>query len=193
MKKIILASGSPRRKTLFEWAELPFEIVVSDADESFNQSDSPSDIALSIACKKNIAARAIMNNEQASSIVVSADTIVVLDNKVIGKPQDRDDAICILQQLSGKTHRVITAVCISDHQKEYTFFDTTHVTFHELTDEQITHYVDHYKPFDKAGAYAIQEWIGVVGIRAIEGDFYNVMGLPISRVVTTLKTEFFTG
>ena len=193
MKKIILASGSPRRKTLFEQAELSFEVIVSDTDESFNEADSPSEIAISIALKKNRAVRALINQERSDSIVVSADTIVVLDNEVIGKPTDRLDAISILQQLSGKHHSVITAVCISDHAKEYSFFETTGVFFHILSDEQIIHYVDQYKPYDKAGAYAIQEWIGVVGIQAIEGDFYNVMGLPISKVLTALKNEFFYG
>lgn len=192
MKNIILASGSPRRKTLFEWAELPFEILVSDADESFNQSDSPPDIALFIARNKNRAVRSMLTIHKTSSVVVSADTIVVLDNTVIGKPRDRTDAINILRQLSGKTHSVITAVCITDEQKELAFYDTTHVSFHELDDDQIKHYVDRYKPYDKAGAYAIQEWIGVVGIRSIEGDFYNVMGLPISRVVSVLKNDFLS-
>lgn len=192
MKKIILASGSPRRKTLFEWAELPFEIMVSDIDESFDQNETPPDIALFIARNKNRAVRIMLNNHDTSSIVVSADTIVVLENKVIGKPIDRSNAIAILKQLSGKTHSVITAVCISNQQKEYAFYDTTYVSFHNLTDEQIQHYVDNYKPYDKAGAYAIQEWIGVVGIKSIQGDFYNVMGLPISRVVSVLKQEFLS-
>lgn len=192
MKKIILASGSPRRKTLFEWAELPFEVMVSDIDESFDQNDTPPDIALFIARNKNRAVRMMLDNQHSSSVVISADTIVVLESKVIGKPSDRNDAITILNQLSGKTHSVITAVCISDEQKEFAFYDTTYVSFHELTDEQIQHYVDRYKPYDKAGAYAIQEWIGVVGIKSIQGDFYNVMGLPISRVVSALKHEFLS-
>jgi septum formation protein len=112
---------------------------------------------------------------------------VVLENEVIGKPVDRADAIEILKALSGKTHKVITGVVLLQHEKEIAFADTTEVSFHELTEEQITFYVDHYQPYDKAGAYAIQEWIGVVGIRSINGDFYNVMGLPVSRVIRELN------
>ena len=191
MKTIILASGSPRRKNLFEWAELPFEVIVSDTDESFDEADAPADVALHIARKKNQAVAEMIENSRSSSVIVAADTIVVLENKVIGKPKDRKDAIEILKRLSGQTHSVITAVCITDDNLEHSFYDTTYVSFYDLSEEQIVHYVDHYKPYDKAGAYAIQEWIGVIGIRSIEGDFYNVMGLPISRVVNILNKEFF--
>ena len=191
MKKIILASGSPRRKNLFEWAELPFEVIVSNSDESFDEADAPADVALNIAKKKNQAVAEMIEDRRSSSVVISADTIVVLENKVIGKPKDRNEAIDILKRLSGQTHSVITAVCITDDKIEHSFYDTTYVSFYDLSEEQIVHYVDHYKPYDKAGAYAIQEWIGVVGIRSIEGDFYNVMGLPISRVVNILNKEFF--
>jgi len=193
MKKIILASGSPRRKMLLEWAEVPFEVIVSDTNESFSSSLSPSAVAVSIAQKKNQAVVEQLQNEISNAIVIAADTIVVLENEIIGKPVDRINAIEIIQKLSGKKHEVITAVNIRDDQKNIHFYDVTEVVFHELTLEQISHYVDQYKPYDKAGAYAIQEWIGVVGIQSIHGDFYNVMGLPVSKVLKVLKEDFHVG
>jgi septum formation protein len=193
MKRIILASGSPRRKMLMEWAEITFEIIVSDIDESFPDDLNPVDVALFIAKNKNKAVFESMETEddKTDALVISADTIVVLNDEIIGKPLNRDHAIQILQKLSGQKHAVITAVVMRNSQKEIAFADTTQVTFHELTKDQIVFYVDHYKPYDKAGAYAIQEWIGVVGIKSIEGDFYNVMGLPISRVVNFINSVFF--
>ena len=119
--------------------------------------------------------------------ILAADTIVVCNDKVIGKPKDREDAIKIISELSGNTHQVITGVALLCQGNETLFSDTTTVSFHELTQAQIEFYVDKYKPYDKAGAYAIQEWIGVVGISSIQGDFYNVMGLPVSRVVKGLS------
>jgi len=192
MKNIILASGSPRRKMLMEWAELNFEIIVSDADESFPNDISPKDVALLIAKNKNIAVFEKLQSIQPTNnfLVISADTIVVLHGEIIGKPANREHAIDILQKLSGQKHEVITAVVMKNNLKEIAFADATQVTFHDLTPEQIVFYVDNYKPYDKAGAYAIQEWIGVVGIKSIEGDFYNVMGLPISRVVSLLNSSF---
>lgn len=190
MKKIILASGSPRRKMLMEWAEFSFDVLVSDADESFDPEESPANIAISIAEKKIQAVLELKQIDLTNSIIVAADTIVVLEGEIIGKPADRADALGILKRLSGKKHQVITAVCVQDDQKKTVFHDTTHVSFHALSEEQIIHYVDHYQPYDKAGAYAIQEWIGVIGIQSIEGDFYNVMGLPVSRLVHTLKESF---
>ena len=134
--------------------------------------------------KKAIAVREKVKD---NSIIIAADTIVVLGNEIIGKPADREHAIKILSQLSGQKHQVITGVVITDHRNEIAFSDITDVWFHELSQEQISFYVDKYKPYDKAGAYAIQEWIGVIGIKNIRGDFYNVMGLPVSRVVQELK------
>jgi len=182
---IILASQSPRRKQLLEWAEVPFEIMVKETDESYPSNLSREDIAIHIARNK---ALAILKDGHITKPVLAADTIVVLEEKVIGKPIDREDAIAILSGLSGKKHRVITGVVILHQEKEVAFADTTEVIFHELTREQIVFYVDKYKPYDKAGAYAIQEWIGVVGIKTVSGDFYNVMGLPVSRVVQALRT-----
>lgn len=183
MQKIILASQSPRRKQLLEWAEIPFDIIVSDTDESFSAGLSFEEAAIHIARNK---ALAVVSQNKDQLPILAADTIVVCNEKIIGKPRDREDAISILGELSGNTHEVITAVVIHQNGKEIAFADTTSVTFHPLTKDQIIFYVDKYKPYDKAGAYAIQEWIGVVGIKSIEGDFYNVMGLPVSRVVKEL-------
>ncbi|CAN5876169.1 Maf-like protein [soil metagenome] len=183
--KIILASQSPRRRQLLEWAEIDFEVIVSETDESFPSNLSFENAAIHIARNK---ALAVKTKTELTIPVLAADTIVVCDNTIIGKPVDRDDAIRILEKLSGKQHMVITGVTILFAGKETTFADTTFVDFHQLTKEQIIFYVDNYKPYDKAGAYAIQEWIGVTGIKSIKGDFYNVMGLPVSRVVQELKT-----
>jgi septum formation protein len=180
---IILASQSPRRKQLLEWAEVPFTVVVQPTDESYPLGLSFEDIAIHIARNK---ALVVQRDHQFTIPVLAADTIVVLEDRVIGKPVDRADAIAILSALSGKIHRVITGVVIVFNEKELAFADSTEVTFHELTKDQIIFYVDKYQPYDKAGAYAIQEWIGVVGIQSVSGDFYNVMGLPISRVVQEL-------
>lgn len=186
MKKIILASGSPRRKMLLEWAEIPVEVVVSAVEETLDVVLSPEENVQQIAKRKNDAVYQLLGASAEGKTIVSADTVVVLDGEIIGKPIDREDAIGILNRLSGKKHMVITAVCIKKDQQEALFHAKTHVSFHPLTTPQIHHYIDVYKPYDKAGAYGIQEWIGVVGISSIEGDFYNVMGLPISLVMRHL-------
>ncbi|MFT4016328.1 MAG: Maf family nucleotide pyrophosphatase [Agriterribacter sp.] len=188
MTKVILASQSPRRKQLLEWAAIDFDIIVRSTDESYPAGLSPAEVAIYIAEQKNTAVR---NSDQfklyaPATPVITADTIVVCNDLIIGKPEDRNDAIHILQTLSGKKHQVITGVVITSGNKTISFADATEVWFHPLSGEQIAFYVDNYKPYDKAGAYAIQEWIGVVGIEKINGDFYNVMGLPVSRVVREL-------
>ncbi|MBA4166075.1 MAG: septum formation protein Maf [Chitinophagaceae bacterium] len=180
--QIILASQSPRRKMLLEWAEIPFTVKVAFTDESFPAGMAVEDVPVHIAKNKALAIPTVKNE-----VIIAADTVVVLDNEIIGKPASRDHAIDILGKLSGKVHRVITGVVILKKEKEISFADITEVEFHELTSAQIVFYVDKYKPYDKAGAYAIQEWIGVTGIKKITGDFYNVMGLPVSRVVKTLQ------
>ena len=184
MQKIILASQSPRRKQLLEWAEVPFEVLVKETDESYPAGLSMEETAVHIARNKALAVKAtgVLNMP-----ILAADTIVVLHNEIIGKPRDREDAISILTRLSGHEHLVITGVVILHNETEIAFADSTSVSFHELSRAQIEFYVDRYKPYDKAGAYAIQEWIGVVGIRSVSGDFYNVMGLPVSRVVQALQ------
>lgn len=184
MQKIILASQSPRRKQLLEWAEVPFDIIVRETDESYPPGLSWEETAIHIARNK---ALVIQENNNTKMTILAADTIVVLENTIIGKPKDKADAISILTALSGKQHLVITGVVILHGNKEIAFAETTQVQFHELSQAQIEFYIDNYKPYDKAGAYAIQEWIGVVGIHSINGDFYNVMGLPVSRVVQALQ------
>lgn len=187
---IVLASQSPRRKQLMEWAEVNFDVISPVTDESYPEEMPVIDIPVHIARNKALAVRSgyEYNRYDIKSPIVAADTVVVLNNEIIGKPEDRNDAIRILTQLSGNRHQVITGVVILDDDKEIAFADTTEVWFHPLTEEQIAFYVDKYQPYDKAGAYAIQEWIGVVGIKSINGDFYNVMGLPVSRVLQALQT-----
>lgn len=194
MQKIILASQSPRRKQLLEWAEVPFDILVKETDETYPENLAVEDIAIHIARNKALAVEKtykISKNLIGLIPILAADTIVVLQKEIISKPMDRDDAINILLKLSGKWHKVITGVVILNKDRELAFSETTEVQFHDITLEQIEFYVDHYKPYDKAGAYAIQEWIGVVGIRSVKGDFYNVMGLPVSRVVQALQNLQF--
>jgi len=184
MNKIILASQSSRRKQLLEWAEVPFEVAVIETDERFPPGLQPEEVAIYIARNK---ALAVQQQKNPNEIILAADTIVVLGSTIIGKPVHREDAVSMLLALAGEKHRVITGVVIRKGVKEIAFADTTEVEFHNLSVKEIEFYVDKYKPYDKAGAYAIQEWIGVVGIRSIQGDFYNVMGLPVSRVVRELK------
>lgn len=191
MSGYILASQSPRRKQLLAWADIAFDIIVSAAEEDFPADMDVLDVPVYIAQKKAFAVQQKIKDEftiHQGKWIIAADTIVVLENEIIGKPIDRSDAIAILQKLSGKTHRVITGVyLISDTESKF-FSETTLVHFHPLTLSQIEYYVDQYQPYDKAGAYGIQDWIGVVGIRGIEGDFYNVMGLPVSKLLGYLPT-----
>jgi septum formation protein len=184
MERIILASQSPRRKQLLDWAEIPFDIIVKETDELYPSDLPVEEVPVYIARNKALAVKEELSHDR---IILAADTVVVLNNKIIGKPKDKADAIKILSSLSGQNHLVITGVVIMCGEEEQSFADITEVIFHELTSVQIAFYVDKYKPYDKAGAYAIQEWVGVVGIKSVNGDFYNVMGLPVSRVVQELK------
>jgi septum formation protein len=182
--KIILASQSPRRRQLLEWAEVSFDILIADTDESFPDGLSMEETAIHIAGNK---AKAVTVQAEKGVTILAADTIVVWQDHIIGKPRNRTEAIEILHKLSGSRHQVITGVVLVNGEREISFADVTEVEFHPLATDQIEYYVDKYKPFDKAGAYAIQEWIGVTGIKGIRGDFYNVMGLPVSRVLRALK------
>ena len=184
MQQIILASQSPRRKQLLEWAEVPFEIVVRETNETFPAGLRVEEVAIYIARQKAMAVRSMVNDD---SVILAADTIVVLKGRIIGKPKDKEEAIRILSDLSGQKHVVITGVVIMNGKKQISFSDSTEVDFHDLSRQEIEFYVDKYRPYDKAGAYAIQAWIGVIGIKSVAGDFYNVMGLPVSRVVKELK------
>ncbi|MFI5151697.1 MAG: Maf family nucleotide pyrophosphatase [Chitinophagales bacterium] len=184
MDRIILASQSPRRKQLLEWACIDFEVIVSEAEEDFPKDLPVAEVPVWIARNK---ALSVQSKTKTNRIILAADTIVVLDDLIIGKPNDKAEAFKILSGLSGKKHLVVSGVILRQGMKEIAFVDQTEVWFHELSETQIEYYIDNFKPYDKAGAYAIQEWIGVVGIRAIQGDFYNVMGLPISRVIQELN------
>lgn len=187
---LILASQSPRRKQLLEQAEVSFVIRTAHSDEDFPADMPADDVPLFIARNKAKAVAATLEpGEQAASVIIAADTVVVLDQQIIGKPKDEADAIHILQRLSGRMHRVITGVSIWSGAKVIDLKTVTEVYFHPVSIEKITHYVRQYQPMDKAGAYAIQEWIGLTAIEKINGDFYNVMGLPVSEVVAILERE----
>ncbi|WP_416438472.1 Maf family protein [Phnomibacter sp. MR] len=194
LPRIILASQSPRRKMLLEWAEVDFEVIVKHTDEIEDPTLPIDQVPVAIAREKALAVKKELTRwaegrtENSTHLpILAADTIVVLNNRIIGKPASREDAVQFLLQLSRQTHEVITGVCLMTGTETFEFADATSVTFHELTQQQIEYYVDKYEPYDKAGAYAIQEWIGVTGIKSIQGDFYNVMGLPVSRVLQLLK------
>ena len=183
MQKLVLASQSPRRKQLMEMAELQFEIIIADVDETNPPGMPGAEVPAFLARKKATAIQHLATD----AIIIAADTVVLLDHHILGKPKDYDDAFAILKQLSGRMHTVVTGVCIRSKVKEKCFSTTTQVYFRPLTDQQIIHYITKYQPYDKAGAYAIQEWIGVTGIEKINGDYYNVMGLPIGEVIIVLQ------
>ena len=183
--KLILASNSPRRKELLAGLGLPFEVrVLSGIDESYPNSMPVSDVALHIAGLKVDAYRTTMAPDE---IIITADTVVIVGNEILGKPVDEADAHHMLRLLSGRTHQVTTGVCIVAKEWERRFAVTTDVTFKTLSDEEIRYYVDTFKPFDKAGAYGIQEWIGYIGVTALQGSYYNVMGLPVQRIYEAIK------
>lgn len=184
--KIILASNSPRRKELLEGVDIPFEVRVIDGiDESYPDTLPTKDIAEYISKKKAVAYRQTMASDE---LVITADTIVVLGSQVMGKPHNTDEACSMLRQLSGKTHQVITGVTLTAMERQVSFSVETDVTFKVLSDEEIEYYVSHYRPFDKAGAYGIQEWIGHIGVTGMSGSYFNVMGLPVQRIYEALKT-----
>jgi septum formation protein len=183
--KVILASHSPRRKELLKGLDIDFEVrVIPGIDESYPEDIPPAEIPSYIARKK---AKAYRETLSPGELIITADTVVLLDDQIIEKPADRDSAIQMIQCLSGRKHQVITAVILTTAEKHKEFAVTSTVDFTELTREEITYYVDKYKPFDKAGAYGIQEWIGYIGVRGIEGSFYNVMGLPVQRLYRELS------
>ena len=186
MKKIILSSNSPRRKELLAGLDIPFEVkVLSGIDESYPEGLGVEEIPQYIAMEK-AAAYDIAEDE----IVITADTVVVLGDAILGKPVDESDAKNMLRALSGNTHRVVTGVCITSADKQRKFSVVSEVTFKVLSDTEIDYYVNRYRPFDKAGAYGIQEWIGYVGVTSLKGSYFNVMGLPVQRIYEELIHEF---
>lgn len=181
---VILASNSPRRRELLGQLGLDFDVkTLQDIDESYPDTLKGADVALHIAKKKADAYRSIIGPDE---LVITADTIVCVDGEILGKPTDGEDARRMLRLLSGKTHQVVTAVSIATTTKRREFSVTTDVRFATLTDVIIDHYVENYRPFDKAGSYGIQEWIGYVGVESVNGSFFNVIGLPVQRLYQEL-------
>jgi septum formation protein len=180
--KIILASKSPRRQELLRQMDVDFEIVLKEVDESYPENLTPEEIAVYIADKKAKAYDGTLGDEA----VLTADTIVTIDDLILGKPEDAADAVRMLKLLSGRVHRVVTGVCILYKQQYNLFHDVSQVFFRTLTDAEIESYVEAYKPFDKAGAYGIQEWVGITAIQRIEGSYTNVVGLPTEKVYQQL-------
>lgn len=184
-KKIILASNSPRRRELLRYIIPDFEIAPSrDIDEDYPENLPVEEVAPYISREKAEAYRDLLTND---NVIVTADTVVCIDNHILGKPHDKDDALRMLKTLSGRQHKVITGVTVMSLNRIETFSCATDVFFDNLSDEELEEYIEEFRPFDKAGAYGVQEWIGSRGIRRIEGCFYNVMGLPLNRLYTVLK------
>ncbi len=183
--KLVLGSASPRRKELLSGAGLDFSIRLADIDESnFPQFNEPADVPVYLSKQK---ADALFNTLSSDELLITADTVVIIGGEILGKPANRVEAISMLKRLSGSTNKVVTGVTLMSQEKRECFNVSTNVHFRELSNHEIEYYVDTYKPFDKAGAYGIQEWIGYVGITGIEGSFYNVMGLPIQSIFVKLK------
>lgn len=182
--KVILASNSPRRKELLAGLGVDYEVrTLLDVDESYPETLQGADIPLYIAKEKANAYQAMI---QPDELMITADTIVWLDSKVLGKPEDREDALQMLRKMSGRTHEVFTGVCITTTEWQRSFTAQTEVRFSVLSEEEIAFYVDKFQPMDKAGAYGVQEWIGFIGVENISGSYYNIMGLPVQRLYREL-------
>jgi septum formation protein len=182
---IILASNSPRRQELLKGLELDFEVyTLPDLDESYPKTLKGEEIPLFLAKKKGEAYAHLLKR---NTLIITADTIVWFDNNVLGKPKNREEAVNMLQQLSGNTHQVYTGVCVKTKLKEITFCTRSDVRFAILDDEEINFYIDKFTPYDKAGSYGVQEWIGYIGVEYITGSFYNIMGLPVQKLYRELK------
>lgn len=183
--KIVLASNSPRRQDLLSGIDLEYELrTLPNIDESFPNLLPHEEVAEYLACKK---ADSYLSALKTDELLITADTIVLMDGKILGKPTDLKEAAIMLRSLAGKQHRVITGVCMVTSRKKYHFSDITHVTFGSLSDEEIKYYLSNYSPLDKAGSYGVQEWIGYVAVERIEGSYFNVMGLPIHKIYSALK------
>ncbi|MBY8961948.1 septum formation protein Maf [Flavobacterium sp. D11R37] len=183
--KVVLASGSPRRQQFLRELNIEFEIRLKEVEEVYPDHLKGEEITDYLA---ELKAAALQETLSENEILITSDTIVWHNDKALGKPKDYDDAFAMLQSLSGNTHKVITSVSIKSFEKSVTFNETTEVTFNRLTDEEIKYYLDNYKPFDKAGAYGIQEWIGLVAITVIKGSYANVVGMPVDKVYQHLLT-----
>lgn len=184
--KVILSSNSPRRKELFAGLGIDFEVrVISGIDESYPSDIPLKDVPQYIA-KEKAAAYDIATDE----LVVTADTVVIVDNEILGKPVDEDEARKMLRKLGGRSHEVITGVCLTTCELQRSFAVTSEVTFKKLSEEEIEYYVRNYHPLDKAGAYGIQEWIGYIGVTSLYGSYFNVMGMPVQRIYEELRNTF---
>lgn len=184
-KKIILASNSPRRRELLAGLDLEFEVrVIKGIDESYPNTLPPTEVAQYIAAKK---ADAYLTTITDNDLVITADTVVIVDDEILGKPHDEAEAKAMLRRISGRSHQVVTGVCLVTKNKRREFSVSSDVTFRNLTESEIDYYVSHYHPLDKAGAYGIQEWIGYVGVTALNGSYFNVMGLPVQRIYAELQ------
>ncbi|WP_295728405.1 Maf family nucleotide pyrophosphatase [uncultured Muribaculum sp.] len=184
-RSLLLASHSPRRRELLAMLDFPFEIAESiEVDETYSPEMPVEEVPAYLSQKKG---DAYCSHLKDGEIVITADTVVIIDGMILGKPKDDADAIAMLHTLQGKTQTVVTGVSLTDSTHRRTFSVSTEVTFAPLTDEEISYYVSRYRPLDKAGAYGIQEWIGAIGIEGIRGSFYNVMGLPVHRLYEELK------
>jgi len=183
MKSIILASQSPRRKELLSLLDLEFTVEVKSIDEIFPKDLNTSKVAEYLAELKASA----FTNIKDDQVIITADTVVILNDTILGKPKDKAEATEMLHRLSNRSHEVITGVCLKSAQKTSTFSSSTKVYFRDLTDTEIDYYIENYKPYDKAGSYGIQEWIGAIGITKIEGSYFNVVGLPIQELNEQLK------
>ena len=181
--KIILASKSPRRRQLLDGLNIPFEVVIHEVDEVFPEGLPMEEIPVYLAKLK---AEPFTDELSHDALVITADTIVWVDGTVLGKPNDYEHAALMLRQLSGKKHVVVTGVCLTSREKQVTFSASTDVYFKELSDEEINYYLENYRPYDKAGSYGVQEWIGYIAITKIEGSYFNVMGLPVQRLYEEL-------
>lgn len=182
---IILASNSPRRRELLSGLDIDFEVkVLPDIEENYPETLATQDIPVYIATEKAAAYKNLMSEHD---LIITADTVVVLGDEVLGKPASLDDAKRMLHELSGHTHQVITGVSLMTRTRQRSFSVTTDVTFKALTDAEIDYYVENYQPLDKAGAYGIQEWIGYIGVTGLNGSYFNVMGLPVQRIYNELK------
>ena len=182
--QLILASQSPRRHQMLKELGLSFELKTKDVEEVYPDGLTPEEIPVYLAELKG---KAFKEDVVSNELVITADTIVCIDDWILGKPKDRNDAVKMLRALSGRAHQVISGVSLRSKEKSVSFATTTNVHFKTLSEEEINYYIDNYKPFDKAGAYGIQEWIGFIGIDGIEGSYFNVVGLPIQRLYQELS------
>lgn len=185
--KLILASKSPRRQSLIESLGFPFEVRLKEVDEVYPVELAPENVPVFLAELKS---QPLIDQLIDGEVLITSDTVVINEGKILGKPKDYKDAFQMLQSLSGKFHKVVTGVCMQSNSTKISFAETTIVHFSVLTEAEINYYIENFEPFDKAGSYGIQEWIGAIAVHKIEGCYYNVMGLPVHKVYKTLKESF---